>query len=158
MTSSNTFRKSGAERLGDPPDVIAVTSETANRKRHRDETTTNRYRWWRDRRRDACLHLAALHQVTLFEAGEQLGGHAFTHTLIHEGKLIHADMGAEYFTERLAPNLMAHLKALDVGTFVALVVQLPGPRRLRAMEQPAHRQSIESGAATGIRSVSSGHG
>ncbi|MGO4321103.1 FAD-dependent oxidoreductase [Pseudomonas sp. KB_12] len=64
-------------------------------------------------------HLAALHQVTLFEAGEQLGGHAFTHTLIHDGKLIHADMGVEYFTERLAPNLMAHLKALDVDTFVA---------------------------------------
>lgn len=27
-------------------------------------------------------HLAALHQVTLFEAGEQLGDHAFTHTLL----------------------------------------------------------------------------
>lgn len=64
-------------------------------------------------------HLAALHQVTLYEAGEQLGGHAFTHTLMHEGKLIHADMGVEYFTERLAPNFMAHLKALNVDTFVA---------------------------------------
>ena len=64
-------------------------------------------------------HLAALHHITVFEAGEHLGGHAFTHTLMHEGKLIHADMGVEYFTERLAPNLMTHLKALDVETFVA---------------------------------------
>jgi len=67
----------------------------------------------------AAWQLRTLHDVTLFEAGPRLGGHAYTHHFNVGEDTLHVDMGVEYFNERLAPNLFAMLQQLGIDTYIA---------------------------------------
>jgi predicted NAD/FAD-binding protein len=73
--------------------------------------------------------LARKHDVTLFEAGDRLGGHAYSHPVVTEQGTLHVDMGVEHFNERLAPNLYRLLTGFGIGTYVApssVQVEFPG--------------------------------
>lgn len=63
--------------------------------------------------------LDQVHDVVLFEAGDRLGGHAYTHRLKIGEQDVHVDMGVEYFNERLSPNLFAMHGLFGIETFVA---------------------------------------
>jgi uncharacterized protein len=74
--------------------------------------------------RDAC-------DVTVFEAENALGGHAYSHSVMADGESVSIDMAVEYFTERLSPNLCALLRHLGVDTFLAPLsfrAEFPGER------------------------------
>ena len=59
------------------------------------------------------------HDVSLFEAENHLGGHAYSHTLnLKEGEA-HIDMGVEYFNRKISPNFCALLKLLKIESFIA---------------------------------------
>jgi len=67
--------------------------------------------------------------VTLFEAGNYLGGHAYSHSVSTEMGECLVDMGAEYFNERLSPNLYALLSYFGIDSYVApltMHVDFPG--------------------------------
>lgn len=57
--------------------------------------------------------------VTLYEAGSYLGGHAYTHELTIDGEKISIDMGVEYYHERLSPNFSALLKYFNLESYIA---------------------------------------
>ncbi|PHM67145.1 FAD-dependent oxidoreductase [Xenorhabdus sp. KJ12.1] len=59
------------------------------------------------------------HDITLFEANDYLGGHAYSHPVTTNQGIRHIDMGVEYFNERLSPNLCALLAELDISSYVA---------------------------------------
>lgn len=70
--------------------------------------------------------------VTLFEANEYLGGHAYSHPVSTELGTQHVDMGVEYFNERLSPNLCILLDHFGIESYVApltLHVEFPGHGR-----------------------------
>jgi predicted NAD/FAD-binding protein len=76
--------------------------------------------------------LARAYDVTLFEAGDYLGGHAYSHPLETERGTLHVDMGVEHFNERLSPNLFRMLTEFGIGTYVApssVHVEFPGERQ-----------------------------
>lgn len=76
--------------------------------------------------------LARQHDVTLFEADDRLGGHAYSHPVVTEQGTLHVDMGVEHFNERLAPNLYRLLTGFGIGTYVApssVQVEFPGVGR-----------------------------
>jgi len=59
------------------------------------------------------------HDISLFEAESNLGGHAYSHTLnLKEGEA-HIDMGVEYFNRKISPNFCALLKLLEIESFIA---------------------------------------
>ncbi|OOZ47558.1 NAD/FAD-binding protein [Solemya velum gill symbiont] len=71
-------------------------------------------------------------QVTLFEAADYLGGHAYSHPVETETGTQYIDMGVEYFNERLSPNLCALLTHFGVDSYVATLtmhVDFPGEDR-----------------------------
>lgn len=73
--------------------------------------------------------LARQHDVTLFEAGDYLGGHAYSHPIDTEHGTLHVDMGVEHFNEKLAPNLHRLLGQFGIGSYVApssVHVEFPG--------------------------------
>jgi uncharacterized protein len=77
----------------------------------------------------AAWRLAERHDVTLFEAGDYLGGHAYSHPVDTEQGTVHVDMGVEHFNEKLAPNLYRLLTEFGIGTYVApssVHVEFPG--------------------------------
>lgn len=61
----------------------------------------------------ACL-LAGEHDITLFEAGERLGGHTDTVRLQHAGRAVTLDTGFMVFNDRTYPNFTALLNRLGV--------------------------------------------
>lgn len=68
-------------------------------------------------------------QVTLFEACDYLGGHAYSHPVETETGTQNIDMGVEYFNERLTPNLCALLTHFGIDSYVApltMHVDFPG--------------------------------
>jgi uncharacterized protein len=62
--------------------------------------------------------LSTVHQVTLYEPENKLGGHAFTFDFEHLGGTTPVDMGVEYFNERLSPNLFAMHELFGLETYV----------------------------------------
>jgi predicted NAD/FAD-binding protein len=77
----------------------------------------------------AAWQLAKRHEVTLFEAGDYLGGHAYSHPIETEHGTLHVDMGVEHFNEKLAPNLHRLLTEFGIGSYVApssVHVEFPG--------------------------------
>jgi uncharacterized protein len=63
----------------------------------------------------AAWHLAAEHDVTLFEADERLGGHADTHLIDEPGRQIPIDSGFIVFNEQHYPLFSAWLERMGVG-------------------------------------------
>lgn len=77
----------------------------------------------------AAWRLAREHDVTLFEAGGYLGGHAYSHAVETDQGTLHVDMGVEHFNEKLSPNLFRLLTDFGIGTYVApssVHVDFPG--------------------------------
>lgn len=73
--------------------------------------------------------LSRQHDVVLFEAGDRLGGHAYSHPFETSAGPLRVDMGVEHFNERLAPNLFRLLTNLGIGSYVApssVRVEFPG--------------------------------
>jgi hypothetical protein len=62
----------------------------------------------------AAYHLHREHEITLFEAGNHVGGHAHTHQIEHEGRRIAVDTGFIVCNDRTYPNFLALLDELGV--------------------------------------------
>jgi predicted NAD/FAD-binding protein len=80
----------------------------------------------------AAWQLAREHDVTLYEAGAYLGGHAYSHPVDTGRGTVHVDMGVEHFNEKLSPNLFRLLTDFGIGTYVApssVHVDFPGERQ-----------------------------
>ena len=60
--------------------------------------------------------LSQQHQVTLFEAGDYIGGHTHTVDIEVEGASFPVDTGFLVFNDRTYPHLTAMFRALEVGT------------------------------------------
>ncbi|KTD61970.1 FAD-dependent oxidoreductase [Legionella shakespearei] len=63
--------------------------------------------------------LSKTHDVTLLEAGAEIGGHAYTHEVQVNDKKIAIDMGVEYIHERLSPNFFALINQLQLPSYIA---------------------------------------
>lgn len=63
----------------------------------------------------AAYHLSENHQVTLFEAGDHLGGHTHTHDIVMHGQPYAVDTGFIVFNDRTYPNFMALLDEMKVA-------------------------------------------
>lgn len=63
--------------------------------------------------------LNQVHDVTIYEANTELGGHVHTHHLTVGGENVHVDVGVDVFHERLSPNLFAIHQLFSIDTFVA---------------------------------------
>jgi len=63
----------------------------------------------------SAYHLAKEHEVTLFEAGDHLGGHTHTHELDWQGRQYNVDTGFIVFNDRTYPNFMAMLDDMGVA-------------------------------------------
>ena len=59
------------------------------------------------------------HDVTLFESSAEVGGHAYTHEVVHQNQKVSVDMGVEYIHERLSPNFFALINQLELPTYIA---------------------------------------
>ncbi len=64
----------------------------------------------------AAHHLAAEHSVTVFEAGDHLGGHTHTHDIEWDGRHYAVDSGFIVFNERTYPNFIRLLQKLGVSS------------------------------------------
>jgi hypothetical protein len=64
----------------------------------------------------AAFRLSPAHDVTVYEAAEGPGGHAWTLHVPHGGETIPIDVGFQLFHEGSNPNLTALFAALDVAT------------------------------------------
>lgn len=64
----------------------------------------------------SAYYLAKHHQVTVFEAGNYLGGHTDTHSVEIAGKVINVDTGFIVFNEQNYPNFSQLLSELDVSS------------------------------------------
>ena len=64
----------------------------------------------------AAHHLAREHRVTLFEAGDHLGGHTHTHDIEWEGRHYAVDSGFIVFNERTYPHFIRLLETLGVAS------------------------------------------
>jgi predicted NAD/FAD-binding protein len=62
----------------------------------------------------AAYHLNRDHEITMFEAGDHVGGHTDTHEVEHEGRRIAVDTGFIVCNDRTYPNFMALLDELGV--------------------------------------------
>lgn len=62
----------------------------------------------------AAHHLNHEHEITLFEAGEHVGGHVHTHDILLGGRSYAVDTGFIVFNERTYPNFIRLLDALGV--------------------------------------------
>lgn len=80
----------------------------------------------------AAWMLGKSNKVTLFEASDYLGGHAYSHPVETEAGTRYVDMGVEYFNERLSPNVCALLEHFGIESYVApltMHVEFPGEGR-----------------------------
>jgi predicted NAD/FAD-binding protein len=64
----------------------------------------------------AAHHLASEHQVTVFEAGDHLGGHTHTHDIDWQGSRYAVDTGFIVYNERTYPNFIRLLDRLGVAS------------------------------------------
>ncbi|MDX1345388.1 MAG: FAD-dependent oxidoreductase, partial [Sedimenticolaceae bacterium] len=64
----------------------------------------------------AAHHLAEEHSVTVFEAGDHLGGHTHTHDIEWDGRHYAVDSGFIVFNERTYPNFIRLLQKLGVAS------------------------------------------
>ncbi len=64
----------------------------------------------------AAHHLASEHQVTVFEAGDHLGGHTHTHDIDWQGSRYAVDTGFIVYNERTYPNFIRLLERLGVAS------------------------------------------
>jgi len=62
----------------------------------------------------AAHRLHAAHEITLFEAGQHVGGHTHTHALELDGRQLAVDTGFIVFNERTYPEFCALLRELRV--------------------------------------------
>ena len=62
----------------------------------------------------AAYHLNREHEITMFEAGDHVGGHTHTHEIEHEGRLVAVDTGFIVLNDRTYPNFIALLDELGV--------------------------------------------
>jgi predicted NAD/FAD-binding protein len=62
----------------------------------------------------AAWHLCKEHAVTVFEAGNHIGGHTHTHDVIHKGEHYAIDTGFIVFNDWTYPNFIALLDELGV--------------------------------------------
>ena len=62
----------------------------------------------------AAYRLHREHQITVFEAGDHVGGHTHTHDIEHEGRRVAVDTGFIVCNDRTYPNFMALLDELGV--------------------------------------------
>ena len=62
----------------------------------------------------AAWHLCKEHEITVFEAGEHVGGHTHTHDIVHDGKPYAVDTGFIVFNDWTYPNFIALLDELGV--------------------------------------------
>jgi predicted NAD/FAD-binding protein len=62
----------------------------------------------------AAYHLCREHDITVFEAGDHVGGHTHTHDIEHEGARIAVDTGFIVCNDRTYPNFLALMAELGV--------------------------------------------
>jgi predicted NAD/FAD-binding protein len=62
----------------------------------------------------AAYHLSRDHDLTVYEAGDHVGGHTHTHTIDREGKQIAVDSGFIVFNRETYPNFVRLLDELGV--------------------------------------------
>ena len=62
----------------------------------------------------AAYRLYREHEITVFEAGDHIGGHTHTHTVAHEGRELRVDTGFIVFNDWTYPNFIALLGELGV--------------------------------------------
>lgn len=67
----------------------------------------------------AAWQLSSKYDVTLFEAGSCLGGHAYSPAVKSGDTTHHIDMAVEYFNERLTPNLCQLFQQFGIESYVA---------------------------------------
>ncbi len=60
-------------------------------------------------------HLQKDHDITVFEAGDHVGGHTHTHAIEYEGKDYNVDTGFIVFNDKTYPNFIALLDELGVA-------------------------------------------
>ncbi len=73
--------------------------------------------------------LSRKHQVTIFEAGNYLGGHTNTHELEIEGRTVHVDTGFIVYNDRTYPNFIRLLNQTGcrgIATEMSFSVHRPG--------------------------------
>ncbi len=64
----------------------------------------------------AAYHLSRDHDITVFEAGDHVGGHTHTHKVTQAGRLYHVDTGFIVFNDWTYPNFIRLLEELGVAT------------------------------------------
>jgi predicted NAD/FAD-binding protein len=62
----------------------------------------------------AAFHLQREHEITVFEAGDHVGGHTHTHQIEHEGSEVAVDTGFIVCNDRTYPNFLALMTQLGV--------------------------------------------
>ena len=62
----------------------------------------------------AANHLHREHDITVFEAGDHVGGHTHTHDIEHEGQRVTVDTGFIVCNDRTYPNFLGLLGELGV--------------------------------------------
>jgi len=62
----------------------------------------------------AAYHLSREHEVTVFEAGEHIGGHTHTHVVEQDGREVSVDTGFIVYNDWTYPNFAALLNELGV--------------------------------------------
>ncbi len=62
----------------------------------------------------AARHLCREHEITVFEAGDHVGGHSHTHDVIHNGQRFAIDTGFIVFNDWTYPNFIALLDEIGV--------------------------------------------
>jgi predicted NAD/FAD-binding protein len=64
----------------------------------------------------AAYYLCREHNITVYEAGEHIGGHTHTHDITRDGKHHAIDTGFIVFNDWTYPNFIALLKELGVAS------------------------------------------
>ena len=62
----------------------------------------------------AAYHLQREHDITVFEAGQHIGGHTHTHDIEHDGQRIAVDTGFIACNDRTYPHFLALMNELGV--------------------------------------------
>ena len=64
----------------------------------------------------AARHLCKEHDITVYEAGEHIGGHTHTHDILHDGKHYAIDTGFIVFNDWTYPNFISLLDEIGVAS------------------------------------------
>ena len=74
----------------------------------------------------AAWHLSGAHEITVYEAGDHVGGHTHTHVVEQAGRTYNVDTGFIVFNDWTYPNFIRLLDELGVATQGLLVERLTG--------------------------------